>query len=114
MGSEMRSVTKLSLKLTQNKQKQSKCRKEELSLSYDWHADLFPGVRRTGDKFRVGAWRDDGQGPMQVVSGPIGRHKIHYQSPAAARVESEIRKFLSWLGGNEQEDPLLRAAIAHS
>src|SRR6195256_6403224 len=75
---------------------------------FDWHADLFPGVRRTGDKFRVGAWRDDSQGPRQVVSGPIARHKIHYVAPTAARIESEVVKFLRWLDGNEQEDPLLK------
>jgi Fic family protein len=80
---------------------------------FDWHADLFPGVRRTGDKFRVGAWRDDSQGPMQVVSGPIGRHKIHYVAPATSRVEDEIGGFLKWLDGNEEQDPLLKAAIAH-
>jgi Fic family protein len=80
---------------------------------FDWHAHLFPEVRKTVDKFRVGAWRDDSQGPMQVVSGPIGRHKVHYEAPAAARIESEMRRFLKWLDGNEQEDPLLKAAIAH-
>jgi Fic family protein len=80
---------------------------------FDWHANLFPEVRRTGDKFRVGAWRDDSQGPMQVVSGPIGRHKVHYEAPAAARIDREMRKFLKWLDGNEQQDPLLKAAIAH-
>jgi Fic family protein len=80
---------------------------------FDWHADLFPEVRRTGDKFRVGTWRDNSQGPMQVVSGPIGRHKVHYEAPAAARIENEMRKFLEWLDGNEQQDPLLKAAIAH-
>ena len=80
---------------------------------FDWHADLFPGVRTTSDKFRVGAWRDDSHGPMQVVSGPIGRHKIHYEAPAAVRVDSEMGKFLKWLDGNEQEDPVLQAAIAH-
>ena len=80
---------------------------------FGWHAHLFPSVRTTGDKFRVGAWRDDSQGPMQVVSGPIGRHKVHYEAPAADRVESEMGKFLAWFDGNEQEDPLLKAAIAH-
>src|SRR5258705_12016439 len=81
-------------------------------LSY-WLAHLFPGVRTTSDRFRVGAWRDDSQGPMQVVSGPIGRHKIHYVAPIASRVESEMGKFLKWLDGSEQQDPLLKAAIAH-
>ncbi len=80
---------------------------------FDWHAHLFPGVRTTSDKFRAGAWRDDSQGPMQVVSGPIGRHKVHYAAPAAARVENEMGNFLKWFDGNEQEDPLLKAAIAH-
>ncbi len=80
---------------------------------FDWHADLFPGVRTTSDKFRVGAWRDDSHGPMQVVSGPIGRHKVHYEAPAAVRIQSEMGKFLKWLDGNEQQDPLLKASIAH-
>jgi Fic family protein len=80
---------------------------------FDWHADLFPGVRTTRDKFRVGAWRDDSQAPMQVVSGPVGRHKVHYEAPAADRVENEMGRFLAWFEGNEQEDPLLKAAIAH-
>ena len=80
---------------------------------FEWHAHLFPGVRTTRDKFRVGAWRDDSQGPMQVVSGPVGRHKIHYEAPAADRVEDETGKFLAWFDGNEQEDPLLKAGIAH-
>jgi Fic family protein len=80
---------------------------------FDWHAHLFPGVRTTRDKFRVGAWRDDSQGAMQVVSGPVGRHKVHYEAPAADRVESEMGRFLAWFDGEEQEDPLLKAAIAH-
>jgi len=50
---------------------------------------------------------------MQVVSGPIGRHEIHYVAPKASRVENEMGKFLKWLDGNEQQDPLLKAAIAH-
>jgi Fic family protein len=61
----------------------------------------------------VGAWRDDSQGPMQVISGPIGRPKVHFVAPAADRLEREIGRFLQWFGSNEQEDPLLKAAIAH-
>src|ERR1700676_162060 len=80
---------------------------------FDWHAHLFPGVRTTLDKFRVGAWRDDSQGPMQVVSGPVVRHKVHYEAPAADRVEGEMGKFLAWFEDKGQEDPLLKAAIAH-
>ncbi|MGB8324792.1 MAG: Fic family protein [Candidatus Acidiferrum sp.] len=80
---------------------------------FDWHAHLFPGVRTTADKFRVGAWRDDSQGPMQVISGPIGRPKVHFVAPAADRLEKEMGRFLQWFDTNEQEDPLLKAAIAH-
>ena len=80
---------------------------------FGWHAHLFPGVRTTADKFRVGAWRDDSQGPMQVVSGPIARPTVHYVAPATSRVEKEMRRFLNWFESNEQEDPLLKAAIAH-
>ena len=79
---------------------------------FDWHAHLFPGVRTTSDKFRVGAWRDDSQGPMQVCRADRSP-QVHYVAPAADRVESEMGKFLAWFDGNEQEDPLLKAAIAH-
>jgi len=80
---------------------------------FDWHADLFPQVRRTNDKFRVGAWRDDSQGPMQVISGPIGRPRVHYVAPAASRLDAEMERFLGWFENNEQKDPLLKTAIAH-
>jgi Fic family protein len=80
---------------------------------FDWHAHLFPGVRTTLDKFRIAAWRDDSQGPMRVVSGPAGRHKVYYEAPKADRVDNEMRTFFAWFEGNEQEDPLLKAAIAH-
>jgi Fic family protein len=80
---------------------------------FDWHAHLFPGVRRTNEKFRVGAWRDDSQGPMQVISGPIGRLKVHYVAPVADRLDTEMERFLWWFESNEQQDPLLKTAIAH-
>jgi Fic family protein len=73
---------------------------------FDWHAHLLPSVRATRHKFRVGAWRDDSQGPMQVVSGPVGRHKVRYEAPAADRVEGEMGKFLACFEGKGQEDPL--------
>ena len=80
---------------------------------FDWHVYLFPGVRRTTDKFRVGAWRDDSQGPMQVISGPIGRPKVHYVAPAASHLDAEMERFLGWFESNQQKDPLLKTAIAH-
>jgi Fic family protein len=80
---------------------------------FDWHAHLFPEVRRTTDKFRVGAWRDDSQGAMQVISGPLSRPKVHYVAPAASRLDAEIERFLAWFESNEQQDPLVKTAIAH-
>lgn len=80
---------------------------------FDWHAHLFPQVRRTTDKFRVGEWRDDSQGSMQVISGPIGRPKVHYVAPAASHLDAEMERFLGWFESNEQKDPLLKTAIAH-
>jgi Fic family protein len=80
---------------------------------FDWHAHLFPQVRKTTEKFRVGAWRDDREGAMQVISGPIGRPKVHYEAPVANRLEAEMDRFLEWFESNEQQDPLLKTAIAH-
>ena len=80
---------------------------------FDWHANLFPQVRRTTDKIRVGAWRDDRQGALQVISGPIGRPKVHYVAPAANHLDAEMESFLGWFESNEQSDPLLKTAIAH-
>jgi Fic family protein len=79
----------------------------------NWHGHLFPQIRRTTDRFRVGAWRDDSQGAMQVISGPIGRLKVHYVAPAAERLDAEMEGFLEWFESKEQQDPLLKTAIAH-
>ncbi len=78
-----------------------------------WHAALFPSGRSGMRKIRVGAWRDDAQGPMQVVSGPLGRERVHFQAPPASHVQAEVTAFLSWFEGNAAIDPLLKACIAH-
>ena len=57
---------------------------------FAWHAAMFPTGRSGMSKITVGAWRDDKSGPMQVVSGPFGRERVHYQAPAAARLEAEV------------------------
>ena len=79
---------------------------------FGWHAGLFQEMRTSRHKFRAGAWRDDSDGPMQIVSGPLGRHKLHYVAPEAARVPGEMRRFQKWLDSGRQEDPLLKSAIA--
>jgi len=81
---------------------------------YGWHAALFPTGRSGMGKIIVGAWRDDAAGPMQVVSGPIGRERMHYEAPAAALLNGEMSRFLSWANETEDRtDPVLRAALAH-
>jgi Fic family protein len=64
-------------------------------------------------RIKVGAWRKDQVGPMQVVSGPIGRERVHYEAPAAERLEPEMKKFLVWFNGDAAIDPVLKAALAH-
>lgn len=80
---------------------------------FGWHAALFPTGRSSMVKIRVGDWRDDGGGPMQVVSGPIGREQIHYTAPPAERVAAEMEAFLDWFNAPTDIDPVLKAAQAH-
>ena len=80
---------------------------------FAWHASLFPTGRSGMSKIRVGDWRDDNSGPMQVVSGPMGREKIHYEAPPANRIPEEMEKFLGWLQQPGDSDPLLVAGLAH-
>lgn len=77
---------------------------------FGWHAGLFP---QAGGKLKVGAWRDDASGPMQVVSGAVGRERVHYEAPPAERVDSEMNAFLDWANRSGGLDPILRAAQAH-
>ena len=78
-----------------------------------WHASLFPtgrsGMRRIG----VGRWRDDAKGPMQVVSEPIGRERVHFEAPAAVRLDREMALFLDWFESATGPDGVLKAALAH-
>ena len=80
---------------------------------FTWHASLFPTGRSGMRPIRVGAWRDDNGGPMQVVSGPVGREHVHFQAPAASRLDAEMKSFLAWFNGNEEKDWVVRAGVAH-
>jgi Fic family protein len=86
------------------------------SLTYErlfaWHAALFPTGRSGMTKIIVGAWRDDGSDPMQVVSGPIGRERVHYEAPSAPRLEAEMSAFLKWFNDEAVLDPVLKAALS--
>jgi Fic family protein len=78
-----------------------------------WHAALFPSGRSGMTRIRVGAWRDDATGPMQVVSGAIGKERVHYVAPPAARLDGEMAAFLDWFNGPAGGDAVLRAGLSH-
>lgn len=80
---------------------------------FAWHAALFPTGRSGMTPIVVGAWRDGSWGPMQVVSGPIGREKVHFEAPASKRLNREMAAFLKWFEKPGDLDPVIRAALAH-
>jgi len=80
---------------------------------FAWHAALFPTGYSGLAKIRIGDWRDDGDGPMQVVSGPVGGQKVHYEAPPAARLASEMDEFLQWFNTEQNLDPVIKAGLAH-
>jgi len=80
---------------------------------FDWHAALFPTGRNGMREIIVGDWRDDRKGPMQVVSGPVGRECVHYEAPPAQQIPEESARFLKWFNQPKAIDPLLAAGIAH-
>ena len=80
---------------------------------FGWHASLFPTERSGMRRITVGAWRPADIGAMQVVSGPIGRERIHFEAPAADRLGREVRAFLHWFEAANGIDPVLKAGIAH-
>lgn len=80
---------------------------------FGWHAALFPTGRSGMHRIAVGAWRDAAAEPMQVVSGPMGRERIHFQAPAAERLDEEMQRFIDWFNNANDFDPVLKAAVAH-
>ena len=79
----------------------------------DWHSALFPTGKSGIHTIRVGDWRQEDAGPMQVVSGPLGYEKVHFEAPPANRVPSEMETFLQWFNADLEIDPLVKAGIAH-
>jgi len=80
---------------------------------FDWHAALFPTGRSGMHRIRAGAWRDDSTGPMEVVSGPLGKEHVHFRAPAAKRLEAEMRRFLNWFENDDGTDRVIKAGVAH-
>lgn len=80
---------------------------------FAWHSSLFPTGRSGMTRIRTGAWHDGSRGPMQVVSGPVGREHVHFEAPRAERLDSEMGAFLDWFETAIGIDPVLKAAQAH-
>ncbi len=78
-----------------------------------WHSSLFPSGKSGMLNIISGNWRDDSTGPMQVVSGALGRERVHFQAPPASQIPNEMRLFLDWFNREQNLDPVLKAAIAH-
>ena len=80
---------------------------------FGWQASLFPTGSSGLSKINTGQWRDNSNGPMQVVSGPIGRETVHYEAPAAPTLDGEMSSFFAWFNAEAAIDPVLKAALAH-
>ena len=80
---------------------------------FGWHAAMFPTGRSGMRKITVGAWRTDAEGPMQVVSGPLGKEEVHFEAPAAVLVDGEMSRFIGWANGTASTDLVFRSALAH-
>ena len=80
---------------------------------FRWHAALFPTGHSGMQRINAGEWRYDSNGPMQIVSGPMGREIVHYEAPPAARVADEVARFLRWFEQPGDMDPLLISGLAH-
>jgi Fic family protein len=77
---------------------------------FGWHAALFPTGWSGNHKIEVGCYRS---GEMQIVSGALGKEKVHYQAPSPDQVKTEMDKFLHWFNQDVQIDPVLKSAVAH-
>ena len=80
---------------------------------FGWHAALFPTGYSGLSKINVGTWRNDANGPMQVVSGPIGRQQVYFEAPPADRLDAEMGRFLDWLNNASSPHPLIKAGLGH-
>jgi len=80
---------------------------------FGWHAALFPTGRSGMHKITVGDWRKAEDDPMQVLSGPMGKERVHFEAPGGARLKIEMKKFLSWFNQVDNTDLLIKSAVAH-
>ena len=79
----------------------------------NWQSSLFPSGRSGMYSVTTGSFRDDSKGPMQVVSGPMGNERIHFEAPTAKNITKEMESFVYWFNTSDDMDQVLKAAIAH-
>jgi len=80
---------------------------------FGWHDELFPTGYSGDEEMRVGDWRDDAKGAMQVISGAMGREKLHFEAPPAELIPKEMSKFLKWFNQDQGLDPFVKSGLAH-
>ncbi len=80
---------------------------------FAWHDSLFPAGRSGMARILTGAWRDEGSGPMQVVSEPLGQERVHFEAPSANRLDLEMQAFLDWFEASSTVDAVSKASLAH-
>ncbi|NQZ38424.1 MAG: Fic family protein [Crocinitomicaceae bacterium] len=80
---------------------------------FSWHSALFPSGRSGMTKITIGDYRKDDTGPMQVISGAMGKEKVHFQAPQSRLVLEEMTRFIQWFNSDKDTDPVICAAIAH-
>lgn len=80
---------------------------------FGWHAALFPTGFSGLTRIRVGTWRDDATGPMQVISGQGLRQRVHFEAPPAAQLPAEAKRFLSWVNASTADPALIKAGLGH-
>jgi Fic family protein len=80
---------------------------------FRWHASLFTAGKKGSSAIAVGEWRPAEAGPMQVVSGPLGKERVHFEAPSAERLSTEMQEFLEWFNAPLSIDPVLKAGVAH-
>ena len=107
-GRDVEGIVEMMLDATQNFKKPLTA-----DRLFDWHAALFPTGRSGMQRITVGAYRPEEAGAMQVVSGPMGREKVHFEAPKASTLKKEMDVFLKWFNQEPDIDPVLKAAIAH-
>jgi Fic family protein len=83
------------------------------SRLFTWHKSLFPDGKSGVYKIKAGCWREDSTGPMQVVSGALGKEKVHFEAPPSSELDKQMQQFFDWFNADQKTDFVLKSAVAH-